>query len=217
MLCGVRPADWSRVAEAAAAWPGTVAAFGIHPWHADEAGERGQLAAMLQNSTAWVGEIGLDGLRTDRAGEETQQAVFAWQLRLAAGLGRRVNLHCVRAWEPLIAGLDGEYLAHGGREGFILHAFAGPHQHIEALRRRGAYFTVGPLALRRDSRRQSARARLLPEDRLLLESDAFLLPGRDGTEELRSTLAWLAGVRGMSVETLSERIEENVRRLFADA
>ncbi len=222
MLCGVSPSDWRRVADVAGAWPGTVAAFGAHPWHAGDPGVHdaigGRLADMLRDDgQAWVGEIGLDGLRTDAAEAATQTAVLSRQLRLAAALGRRVNLHCVRAWEAMLAALDREYLAAGGRDGCILHAFAGPHQYIEAFRRRGAYFTVGPLAWRRGSRRQAERVRLLPEDRLLVESDAFLAPGRDGMEELRAALAWLAGVRGMSAGTLVERIGENVRSLFAHA
>lgn len=218
LLCGVDPADWNAVRAASAAWPGSVAAFGLHPWRAAAAPSDWPelLASFLEaDPGAWLGEAGLDGLRPGAPPPSAQDAVLRRQLRLAARLDRPVNLHCVKAWEALIAALDAEYLKSGPRD-FIVHSFGGPHQYIEPLARRGAFFTIGPLSARRESRKQRDRARLLPEDRLLLESDAFLAPGRDADGDLRAVLAWLADARRVDAAVLAERIDATSRRLFPD-
>lgn len=211
LLCGVRACDWDMVGEAAASWPGTTAAYGLHPWYAADAAGTDWLDRLedklARDPAAWLGEAGLDAMKT--VDPEVQRRVFAEQLRLAARLGRRVNLHCYKAWEPLVALLDTEYLAGGGAAGFIVHSFAGPHQFIEPLRARGAYFTVGPLFSRRESPRHRRRCALLPEDRLLLESDAFLDVGADAGEDLAHTVAWLADVREMDPGVLARRIADN--------
>lgn len=220
ILCGVVPAEWRRVAEAAKAWPGTVAAYGVHPWYAGQAegGWQESLEERLAADTeAWVGEIGLDGLRAGLADKEMQTGVFARQLRLAARLGRRVNLHCVKAWDELPRLLDAEYLPHVSGKGFIVHSFAGPRQFVKALAERGAFFSVGRLFSRRDSRRNRERTALIPEDRLLLESDAFVTPGADAAADLLHALDWLADVRKMSSGDLAALVMENSRRLFENA
>lgn len=202
-------------------WPRTTGALGLHPWHAGAAKRDAdifdRLDGMLSdNPDFWVGEIGLDGLRAGGVTEEEQDRVFIAQLRLATKLGRRVNLHCVKAWHRLEAALRRDYLSEGGRGGFIVHSFAGPHQSLFRLAGMGAYFTVGPLAWRRGSRRQEERMRLIPLERILLESDAFLTPGVDAVDDMGKTLEWLAGVRDMDAEELAAVIEDNVGRMTAD-
>lgn len=220
LLCSVEPGEFDRVRNAAAAWAGTHAAFGVHPWHVRATLDafpdwRDRLSEAVRNTPAsWIGEIGLDGLKTDLAPSQMQDDMFSEQLRLARELTRPVNLHCVKAWEPLVALLDREYLPDGPRP-FIIHSFAGPHQFVDALHRRGAYFTLGPLAAQRDGRRQRARVALIPTEKVLLESDAFLRPGADEGGDLLQTLRWLAEVRETDVESMAYQITENERRLFS--
>ncbi len=217
LLCGVGPGDWGGVAAAAAAWPGTIAAYGLHPWRVGEAGEgwpaelENRLAA---DPAAWLGEAGLDGISLSLSTMEAQLEAFRRQMRLAARLGRAVNLHCVKAWDELLGILDAEYLAGGQPRPFILHSFGGPHQFIRPLAERGAYFTVGPLFSRRDSPRHRARVALLPAERLLLESDAFVPPGRDAVPDLEHALDWLARARDMDAGALAEQVGANAGRLF---
>ncbi len=219
LLCGLGTADWPAVRQAAATWPGTVAAYGVHPWRAAEtaAGMRwlADLEAFLTtDARAWAGEIGLDGARTRDADEAVQEKAFRLQLRLAARLDRSVNLHGVTAWDALVRLLDAEYGTAAGEKTFIVHSFSGPFQYINPLADRGAYFSVGPLAWRRGSRVQTERAKRLPLDRLLLESDAFLVPGVDAIADLQKTVAWLAGARSMDRAELAGIIQENAGRLF---
>lgn len=219
LVCGVAPADWEVVADWAGKWAGTVPAFGIHPWEAgiSESGWEEELEAfLLRIPAAWVGEIGLDAAKVSRVPMERQEEVFRRQLRRAARLGRGVNVHCVRADDELLRALDEEYFSAGAGCAIkcIVHSFAGAHPMIDRLAARGAYFTVGPLAARRDTPKIRDRAALLPVERILLESDAFLAPGVDAAEDLLFALRWLAGVRGMTPDALMDRITENSERIL---
>lgn len=216
LLCGVRPRDWDAVRDASASWPGTVAAYGLHPWYAADSADGHWLDALEEklagDADAWLGEAGLDAMKS--VDPVMQRQALAVQFRLAKRLGRRVNLHCYKAWEELLALLDSEYLSEGYSPGFIVHSFAGPHQFIEPLRDRGAFFSIGPLFSRRESPRHRRRCALLPEDRLLLESDDFLRIGQDAGEDLAHTVTWLAEVRDMDVDILGRRIADNCRMLL---
>ncbi len=219
VLCGTGPADWDAVAAAARWWPGTVPAFGLHPWHFHEVENEpswlDELTRRLESHrAAWVGEAGLDCYRQGLPPIEAQQDMLAIQLELAAALDRPVNLHCVKAWDEFVETLDAKYVKNSPRP-FIVHSFAGPYQMVDILAERGAYFTQGPLQSRRDNRKAREWAARIPEDRLLLESDAFLAPGRDDPAALSDTLAWLADVRNTPIDDLASTILKNSRRLLA--
>ncbi|MCC8189299.1 MAG: TatD family hydrolase [Planctomycetes bacterium] len=215
LLCGTAPEDWEGIRTAAGNWPGTTAAYGLHPWYVARADAGWPLtlaAALAADPGAWVGEIGLDGAKTAVAPLPEQREAFRHQLRLARQTGRGVNCHCVKAWDSFVADLDAAGLPAGSP--VIVHAFAGPDQYIQALAERGALFTVGPHAFRHDSPRARRRAALLPADRLLLESDAFLVPGHDAREEVEAALVWLAAARGCPPAELAETIAATSRRVF---
>lgn len=215
ILCGVEPGEWRRVA-AAGGWSGTIAAYGVHPWWAglDNPAWEETLADFLRaDPDAWVGEIGLDGIKTADAPFERQIEAFARQLRLARRLGRHINLHCVKAWREMLPLVDSEYLAGDGARAFVAHSFSGPDEFVRAFAERGAYFTVGPLFSRRNSRRDRGRAARFPVERIVLESDAFLVPGHDAGGELAHALAWLAEARSVPETDMVAIVHENARRL----
>lgn len=216
LICGVDTADWRDVNAAAWSWAGTIPAFGLHPRSVASVQEGWfeELERLLTgNPAAWLGEAGLDASKRGLAGMDEQDEAFRRQLRLAKRLRRRVNLHCVKAWDRLLAALDEEYLP-DGRDGFIVHSFSGPDEHLHELTERGAYFTVGPLFSRRESRRDRGRAARIPGDRLLLESDFILAAGVDVSGELVYALRWLAAARGEDAEALGVMISKNAGRLF---
>lgn len=217
LLCGVGPADWNAVLDAAAAWPETVGALGLHPWRIGDAdaGWPDLLDERLAADPAlWLGEAGLDGLKTNLTPFDRQQEAFREQLRLARKHNRPVNLHCVKAWPELAAILDEAYLSDGPGRPFIVHSFAGPDEHMRALADRGAYFTVGPLFSRRDSRRDRGRVARMPANRLLLESDAFIAPSHDDAAGLAHALAWLADCRGVPTDALAAVLSDNAKKVF---
>lgn len=167
-----READWDTVAALAREFPGYVfPAYGIHPWFADTAAEgweerlRERLAA---DPLASIGEVGVDGW-VDSPGMETQLPVFVKQAVIAAELGRVMTVHCLKAWEPLFAAMD---RAAAWPEKFLMHSFGGSAEVAERLLKKGAWFSFSGHFLHPRKARVLEVFRKLPEDRILLETDA---------------------------------------------
>lgn len=216
LLCGVSPGDWDLVEAEAARSPATIPAFGLHPW--EIANVNAEWFAVLDrklsiNPDAWLGEAGLDRVRTDGAEFAEQTEVLAAQLQLAKRLGRPASLHCVRAWEDILPLLDRHFL--WGRSGlFIMHAFAGPSTYVKALVARGAYFSIGTAICNREFRRQRECAEAIPADRLLIESDAYVAAPDDGLADLAAVIAELAALRDCRAERLAEQAFANSQKVF---
>jgi TatD DNase family protein len=237
------------VAELARRFPWVRPSYGLHPWDVGNAspGWRDALRRQLDaDPRAAVGEIGLDrwilararpddprlaGLR--RASLAEQDEAFRWQLALAAEQGRPASVHCLEAWGALSAALAETPRPQAG---FLLHAYGGPVELIASYAKLGAYFSFNghrlgaPVGSARAERFQ-ALVRALPEERLLVETDApamplprerrrFPLPARpDGTEvahpaDLGATQAGLAELRGAEPATLAAHLEANFHALF---
>lgn len=168
---GTRPEDWAAVTAFCEEHPWALPAYGIHPWHAASRAEdwERRLRALLVNTPrASVGEIGIDHwIEGHDTGDQLR--LFLRQLDIARELGRPATLHCVRAWEPLRQALRRHPLPEAG---FLLHAYSGPENLIPFFVERGAFFSFSPsfLSDRRQSRREAFR--LMPRDRILLETDA---------------------------------------------
>jgi TatD DNase family protein len=246
---GTCEADWPVVAELARRFPWVRPSYGLHPWDVGNAspGWRDALRRQLDaDPRAAVGEIGLDrwilerarpddprlaGLR--RASLAEQDEAFRWQLALAAERGRPASVHCLEAWGALSAAL-----AETPRPpaGFLLHAYGGPVALIASYAKLGAYFSFNghrmeAAAGSAQAERFQALVRALPEERLLVETDApamplprerrrFPLPARpDGTEvahpaDLAAAQTGLAELRGAEPGALEVRLEHNFQALF---
>jgi TatD DNase family protein len=246
---GTCEADWPVVAELARRYPWVRPSYGLHPWDVGNAspGWRDALQRHLDaDPRAAVGEIGLDrwilerarpddprlaGLR--RASLAEQDEAFRWQLALAAERGRPASVHCLEAWGALSAAL-----AETPRPpaGFLLHAYGGPVALIASYAKLGAYFSFNghrmeAAAGSAQAERFQALVRALPEERLLVETDApamplprerrrFPLPARpDGTEvahpaDLAAAQTGLAELRGAEPGALEVRLEHNFQALF---
>jgi TatD DNase family protein len=182
--------DWPAVAALARVMPDLVIpAFGVHPWYVHErrAGWFDALRRHLDEVPgAVVGEIGLDrwildcppaarsavapGLGELQAAPlAEQEEVFAVQMAMAAERGVAASIHCLQAWGRLH-----EMLRAGPRpsRGFLLHSYGGPAEMVVSLARLGAYFGFPGYFLHARKARQRAAFAVVPEDRLLAETDA---------------------------------------------
>lgn len=169
---GTCPDDWAAVAALAADDPSRkIPAFGVHPWRAAslEGGWLEMLDGFLkEHPYAGVGEIGLDRWVKDPP-IGIQIPVFEAQWRRAVELGRPVTVHCLRAWDDLLASLR-HLPPHPGR--VLVHAFGGPDEVGRELMEMGCLFSFNGNFLKRGKERLLEWWRQLPEDRLLIESDA---------------------------------------------
>lgn len=183
-------------------------AFGIHPQacRADALAE--QLAALERRldepGVVALGECGLDARAAMPPLPEQERALRA-QLELAARRALPVILHMVHAWPRALALLEESQVRHG-----VWHAFAGPKEAIEPALRLGLYLSVGGAILRTNARRPREAARHIPDERLLVETDAPELP----PERLVDVLDELALLRGRSPAELAEQTANNARAAF---
>jgi TatD DNase family protein len=142
--------------------------LGIHPWYIDSLSPNrlDSLAALLRNSRAGIGEVGLDKTRDNFT---LQAVILQKQLKLAETLHRPVAIHCVRAWGRLL-----EILADIDLSAFkfLVHGFNGSLEVMQQLVKLGAFVSFSTMLA------HPARERLrqvfirTPLDHIFLETDA---------------------------------------------
>ena len=211
--------DWPRVMEITNRYKNTELAFGLHPWFIS--GRSGQWLQALEKlltsyPQASVGEIGIDHAIEDRNDEE-QEEVFLAQLELARKLGRPVSIHCRRAWGRLIELLD-QFGALP--QGMLIHCFGGSAEVATELVKRGGYISFSGSITRPNAKKAGPAIRAVPDDRILIETDApDLLPHGLDTDlnepaNLRYVLSKAAELRGVSEAVLAELTFRNAERFF---
>lgn len=167
---GTSEADWASVRDLCDRIPGALPAFGLHPWFVgSETGNwRERLSEFLNYGGCSVGEIGLDRWkRTDNFAAQIE--AFRWQWEMASERNLAVTVHCLRAWDVLEREVDRLPRL---KQGFLLHAYGGPTDRVRSWVDRGAYFSFSPTFGLPGRDRKLAPFRVIPSDRLLVESDA---------------------------------------------
>jgi TatD DNase family protein len=192
--------------------------IGVHPNYCHEVDES-ELARLREMqadpSVVALGEMGLDYHHTfaDRA---RQRRFFEAQLAMAAELRRPVVIHCREAVEDCLTILKGFPAVAAD-----FHCFTGTVD--EGMRIIEAGYLLGFTGVVTFKRSDELRelARLIPSDRLLIETDApYLTPEpmrKQKTNEpafVVHTAAAVAAARGISASEVERITEENVRRFF---
>jgi TatD DNase family protein len=208
----------SRTALAAAeAFPQVYAAVGCHPNEAtgfDDADLSELRALAAHPRCVAIGETGLDFYR-DLVPRSDQERAFAAQIALARETGKPLVIH-TRAAED--ATLD--QLASGASDlSVVIHCFSMPARLDECLARGYAISFAGNVTYKNAADLAQAASRV-PEDRLLVETDApYLTPQvvrkeRNQPAFVAHTVAFIAGLRGVSTEELGATVERNAARVF---
>ena len=204
---------WSSAAALALVdrFPWLDAAVGVHPHDAaavDDEAWRAIAAMALDHRVVAIGETGLD---YDRGFSPVldQLANLRRNLQLAAATGKPAILHCRSRAGARDAqdALLGELRAFGSEPPpIVIHSFSGPLDYAESMLELGATISVSGLAFRSGEEATAEVVRLVPWDRLLVETDSpFLSPpgaprGRNAPEWVRLTAAWVAEQRGDAID-----------------
>lgn len=191
---------------------------GVHPHDAsafDAARDVPAIRAHLRAGAVAVGECGLDA-HYDHAARQAQHAAFAAQLELARETGRPVIVHTREAVDD-----TGAMLVEAAARGVVgvVHCFTGPIELARTALDAGWYISFsGIITFKRWA--DEALLRHVPDDRLLVESDAPYLapvPHRGRRNEpawVAQTLERLAHVRAVDAESLGQQVIANARVLF---
>jgi TatD DNase family protein len=226
LTVGIDDAANREAIEAAEAHEGVFAAVGRHPNGAsgfdDGAAERIEELARHPRVAA-VGETGLDYYR-DRAPRDDQRHAFRAQIEIARRVGKPLVIH-VRDGG---ATTDGEALdqafeilrAEATGVEVILHCFSAPPERAFEAAEWGWYCSFAGNVTYPRSDTLRAAAREVPDDLLLVETDAPFLspqPVRGKPNEPANVVATaeaLAEVRGVGYPELEATVEANAARLF---
>jgi TatD DNase family protein len=207
-----------RALQAAQNEPGLYAAAGVHPHDAAEFD--GDLAPFLEiyadPKTIAVGEVGLD-YYYEHSPRERQREVFRQFLELGGDRDLPVLIHCREALADCLEILD-EALVPGQR--FEIHSFTGTPAEAEEMLARGAFLSYNGMATFRRAENIRETLRVVPLERLLLETDApWLAPvpyrgKRNVPAYLREIAMFVAEVKGVSLDTLATVTTRNACEFF---
>ncbi len=208
----------SRAAiDLAADEPGVYATVGLHPHEAhllDEAclADLEELAGRAR--VVAIGECGLDFYR-DLSPRDAQRRAFSAQIELALRAGLPLVVHVREAADEAMAQLAAE----AGDLTVVMHCFSLP-QYVGECNERGYYASFAGNVTYKNAAALRAAAKLVRDDRLLVETDApFLTPvphrGNSNVPAwVAHTAALLADERGVTPAELARLTTANARRVF---
>jgi TatD DNase family protein len=177
--------------------------YGIHPWFLNE--ENHQQLLLSVEKTVFhpeviaVGEAGFDRLRGPSV--ELQRKVFEEQVIISEEIRKPVIIHCVRAWDELLAAKK----KLKPRMPWLIHGFRGNPELAGQLLSKGMYLSFWfEFVLRPES---GNLLRNMPNDRIFLETD-----GAD--VDIRAIYHKVASDRSQNIDELKSDILNNYKAFF---
>jgi TatD DNase family protein len=214
-------ADSGRCVEIAGRFRTVWASVGIQPNNVAEVGpddwatvERLAIAPRV----VALGETGLDR-HWDVTPFPQQEDYFARHLALSRRTGLPVVIHCREAEVDVVRMLRDDFDRHGPVRG-VMHSFTGDGPTATACLQMGLYVSFAGMVTYKTAADLRAVAAMVPEDRLLVETDCpYLAPvpvrgQRNEPAYVAHTAALLAQVRGVPVEELAAQMTRNALELF---
>lgn len=212
--------DTRRAIALTAAKQGVHPTAGVHPHEAGKAAEGWdrdlESLARLPEVVA-VGETGLD-YHYDFSDRAAQQRVFERELEIAVAVGKPVIIHCREGHADTLA----ELKSFPRPDRVVFHCFTGTVAEAREILDRGHWLSLTGVVTFKKSDELREVARLLPADRIMVETDSpYLTP-----EPIRSvkpnepahvahTLRCMAAIRGMSFDDLDTLSTANTKTFFA--
>lgn len=218
-----RQREWGQVIGTAEREADVWASVGIHPHEADahsDMGEAALLDAAAHPKVIAIGETGLD-YYYDHSDRETQKELFRRHISVARETGLPLIVHTRDAEEDTYA-IMAEEMEKGAYPALI-HCFTASADFGRKVLDLGLTISLSGIVTFKNAKDLQAIAAELPEDRILVETDAPFLapvPHRGQVCEpafTADTARFLADLRGISAEALAEATTRNFFNLFRKA
>lgn len=215
-----RPTALDGVLAIAERFPNVWCAAGVHPHHVAEQGVQSierLLEIARHPKVVGIGETGLD-YHYDYSPRPQQQESFRNHIRAARAAGLPFIVH-TREAEADTASILREELADGPVPG-VMHCFSSSRQLADTALELGLHVSFAGIVTFRNADDLREIARRVPDDRLLVETDApFLAPvpkrgKRNEPAFVSHTAIKLAEIRGCNSETLAAQTTGNFFELF---
>lgn len=162
-----------------------------------------------------IGEIGLDYYRKF-GNKDAQIELFIKQLEMAEQLNLPVIIHNREAGSDVLEILREKIPS----KGCVLHCYSEDWEYAEKALELNTYISFAGNVTYRNARNLHETVRNMPIDRMLIESESpFMIPAayrgkRNKPSYLKATAEFIAEMKGMDLEELSEILYENSLRFF---
>ena len=187
--------------------PGDVVFRGWHPWFLDGFDLESLRAALAEDPSLGVGEIGLDRLKS-RDITDRMRSAFEEQLAVAAEFGRPVVLHGAKCWGQVASACR----PYAGRiPAFLFHGFSRSGGLVPDIEAMNGFISIGPALLNDHAVNYRELAASIPERMLLVESDATAETA-SALPSVSAIAARLAALRGVPTEEMESVLESNADR-----
>lgn len=212
------------ILETARNYPNVYATVGLHPCHTPEklVTEQELIRMAADNKVIGIGETGLDYYMNE--GHCPLKQNFLWQqerfrthIRAAIASQKPIIIHTRDAKEDTLKILAEEQ---AGQVGGIMHCFVEDLETAEKALELGFYISFSGIVTFKNARQIQEVARMVPDDRLLIETDSpYLAPvpmrGKKNQPAYVLYIAeFLAQLRETSVEHIAAVTRANYYSLF---
>ncbi len=218
-----RQREWGQVIATAEREADVWASVGIHPHQADahaDLGEAALLEAAAHPRVIAIGETGLD-YYYDHSDRNMQKELFRRHISVSRETGLPLIIHTRDAEDDTFAILADEM--EKGAFPALIHCFTASAGFGRKVLDLGLTISLSGIVTFKNATDLQAVAAELPEDRILVETDApFLAPvphrGRVCEPAFTAdTARFVAGIRGTTPEALAKTTTRNFFRLFGKA
>ncbi|EKE22058.1 MAG: hypothetical protein ACD_7C00069G0001 [uncultured bacterium] len=219
-------------------YPNCSAAIGIHPHHAssfftsilysnvvkNEIKEKLSFLAKQPKVVA-IGEIGLDYYQykdcpaVSKVDKKNQKELFLQQVEIAMKCHLPVIIHCREAFDDMLNDLNHFILKYQNISG-VFHCFSGNKKQLKEVLNMGFYVGFDGNITYPENKHLSDLIRVIPLDRLLLETDSpFLTPlpyrgKRNKPAYIKYIASHIAKIKEQKMEKIAEITSSNATKLF---
>lgn len=196
------------------------AVVGVHPHSAKEleGGDLSELKELAQqDKVVAIGEIGLD-FYYDNSPRDVQRKWFKAQIELAKELNKPVVIHTRDAAQETFDIL--KEAAEDGKLKCLLHCYSGSAEMAEEYIKLGFYISLGGPVTFKNARVPKEVAKVVPLDRLLIETDSpYLTPEpyrgkRNEPMYVKYVAEKIAQEKGITLEEVAKATSENAYGFF---
>lgn len=212
--------NWQCVLENASKYDQVYAGIGIHPtceMQETEADWQVLTAYIQQPKVIAVGECGLDFYHAPESDCLHQYARFERQIQLAQQVNKPLIIHTRNSSQQTLEVLKS---VGQGKVTGIMHCFVEDKATAQQALDIGFYLSFSGISTFKNATQVQEVMQWAPLDRLLIETDSPYLapvPYRGKLNEpayVAKVGEQMAKLKGISVESLAEQLEQNAQRLF---
>ncbi len=218
----VEPSEFEKIQALAHRYPELFFAVGLHPLDVEQwsesLGERIQVLAASDPKVVAIGETGLDFYRADNATEQFE--AFETQLLIAQRLNLPVIIHCRDAALAMAEFLRKFWQQHGSVRG-VMHCWGGTPEETQWFLDLGFFISFSGTVTFKNATQIHESAKIVPENRLLVETDCPFLAPVPKRGERRNEPAYvyhvaqrIAELRNSPLGEIAAQTTQNACQLF---